>query len=126
MPAICECHSPLANPTGWKQGGGGGGGDRWKGRYVADGQTTYLSILKDEETHVLPVVHLILTEDGRGKVLDPHASQLVSVDVVVLKTTLHGESEVRGQTGSATAKLMFIQTRLATANLHNDYNIITS
>ena len=97
---------------------------------VADGQTTYLSILKDKETHVLPVVHLILTEDGRGEVLDPHTGQLVSVDVVVLKTTLHGESEVRGQTGSGTAKLKFIQTHegwqlrtytMIATQLHHDY-----
>ena len=57
----------------------------------------YLSVLKDKEPHVLPVVHLILTEDGRSKVLDPHTRQLVTVDVVVLKTTLHWEGEVRGK-----------------------------
>ena len=48
----------------------------------------YLSILKDEESHVLPVVHLILPEDWRRKVLDPHTSQLVAMDAVVLKPTL--------------------------------------
>lgn len=60
----------------------------------------YLSVLEDKEPHVLPVVHLILTEDGRSKVLDPHARQLVTIDVVVLKTTLHWEGEVRGKATS--------------------------
>lgn len=46
---------------------------------------------KDKEPHVLPMVDLILPEDWRCKVLDPHTSQLVAVDVVVLKPTLWGE-----------------------------------
>lgn len=48
----------------------------------------YLSILKDKEPHVLPMVDLVLPEDWRCKVLDPHASQLVAVNVVMLKPTL--------------------------------------
>ena len=51
----------------------------------------YLSVLKDKESHVLPVVHLILPEDWRRKVLDPHTSQLVAMDTVVLKPTLWEE-----------------------------------
>ena len=51
----------------------------------------YLSVLKDKEAHVLPVVHLILPEDWRRKVLDPHTSQLVAMDTVVLKPTLWEE-----------------------------------
>ena len=49
---------------------------------------TYLSILEDEESHILSMVDLIPPEDGRGIVLDPHSCQLVSVDVVALKSTL--------------------------------------
>ena len=118
-PYECKWGEGERQKRGEEGGGGvgqkGGEGERWrigKERMSKLSQTQeysklresyrwtdqqYLSVLKDKEPHVLPVVHLILTEDGRSKVLDPHTRQLVTVDVVVLKTTLHWEGEVRGK-----------------------------
>ena len=55
---------------------------------VSASRTTNLSILEDEEAHVLPVVHLILAKYRRRKILYPHTRQLVAVDIVVLKRAL--------------------------------------
>ncbi len=62
----------------------------------------YLSVLKNEETHVLPVVNFILSEDWGGVVLDPDPCQFVAVDLVVLKLALEwwsGEGRGEGRKG---------------------------
>ena len=56
--------------------------------------------MEDEEAHVPAMVDVVLPEEWGGVVLDPHASQLVVVDVVHLKTALcthmHGKCKYGG------------------------------
>ena len=53
----------------------------------------HLSILKDKEPHVLPMVNLILSEHRGRKVLNPHPRQLVAMDIIVLKIPLKSKNE---------------------------------
>jgi hypothetical protein len=49
---------------------------------------TNLSILEYEEAHIPAVMDVVLPEERRGIVLDPHPSQLVIVNIIKLESTL--------------------------------------
>ena len=51
-------------------------------------RSLYLAVLEDEESHVPPVMDVVLPEERGSIVLDPHTSQLVVVNVVHLEPTL--------------------------------------
>ena len=48
----------------------------------------YLSILEDEESHILSVVDFIPPENWWGIVLDPHSCQFVPMNIVAFESTL--------------------------------------
>ncbi len=56
---------------------------------IRSSSLSHLAILEDEEADVSSMVDVVLSEERRGIVLDPNASQLVVVNVVHLKPTLH-------------------------------------
>lgn len=56
--------------------------------YVQVHTCTYLSILEDKEADIFPVMDLVFSEYRRREILNPHPSQLVAMDIIVLKISL--------------------------------------